>query len=177
MISKIDLLTERVATYLRGLGDLDGIPVVTYHNGDLQASIEASIGTKGLCVLVTASRAVPSAYRTRVPFFEAVTLDLNIVENLLVNAGTAGTHTNAFALAEAAARALQDWCPLPDDPANRYFVLRCDPRGFTEVTAPVSLSGNVNKAVLNSVLSAVNAASAQGLCIVSAGFVIPCLAT
>ena len=177
MNSKIDLLKERVATYLRGVGDFDGIPVVTYRNGDLQSSIEASVGTTGLCVLVTVRQATPSAYPTRVPFFEAVGIDLNIIENLAVNMAPGGTNTDAFALAEAAARALVGWCPLADDPANRFFVLRCDPAGFTEVTAPVSVSGNVNAAVLTSVLSAVNASSAQGLCIINARFLTPCLAT
>ena len=177
MNSKIDLLKERVAIYLRGLGDFNGVPVVTYHNGDLQSSIEASVGTTGLCALVTVRQATPSAYPTRVPFFEAVALDLNLIENLVVNTGPGGTGVNAFALAEAAARALQGWCPLPDDPANRYFLLRCDPQGFTEVTAPVSLSGEVGSAVLNSVLNAVNASSAQGLSIISARFLTPCLAT
>ena len=111
------------------------------------------------------------------PFFAPVPLDLNLVENLLVNTGHDGTHLNAFALAEVAARALQGWCPLADDPANRYFVLRCDPEGFTELTAPVSLSGNVGAAALNSVLGAISASSAQGLSIVSARFLVPCLAT
>ena len=69
------------------------------------------------------------------------------------------------------------WCPLADDPANRSFLLRCDPEGFTEVTAPVSVSGNVNAAVLNSVLRAVNASAADGLCIINARFLTPCLAT
>ena len=177
MNSKIDLLKERVATYLRGLADFDGVPVVTYRNGNLQDSIETSVGTNGLCVLVTVRQAKPSAYPTRVPFFEVVTLDLSIIENLVVNTAPGGAGIDAFALAEAAARALQGWCPLADDPANRYFLLRCDPKGFTEVTAPVSASGSVNAAVLSSVLSAVNASSAQGLCIISARFLTPCLAT
>ena len=176
MNSKIDLLKERAATHLRGLADFDGITVVTYNTGDLQSSIEASIGTSGVCVLVTVAQAVPSAYPTRVPFFESVMLDINIIENLLVNTGPGGTNTNAFALAEAAARALQDWCPLGDDPANRYFVLRCDKRGCTEVTAPGSLSAGTSVEMLTSVLKAVTASSAQGLCIVSARFITPCLA-
>ena len=162
MNSKIDLLKERAATYLRGLADFDGINVVTYHTGSLQSSIDTSINTAGLCVLVTVAQAVPSAYPTRVPFFESVMIDISIIENLLVNTGSVGTHTNAFALAEAAARALQNWCPLGDDPANRYFVLRCDPRGFTEVTAPVSLSAGGSVQTLNSILNAVSASSAQG---------------
>ncbi len=177
MNSKIDLLKERAATHLRGLADFDGINVVTYNTGDLQSSIDASVNTNGLCVLVTVAHVVPSAYPTRVPFFEPVAIDISIVENLLVNTGPGGTHANAFALAEAAARALQNWCPLGDDPANRYFVLRCDARGFTEVTAPVSLSAINNVETLNSVLRAVSASSSQGLCIVSARFAVPCLAT
>ena len=177
MNSKIDLLKERVAARLRGLGDFDGVPVLTYRDGDLQATIETSVGTTGLCVLVTVRQALPSAYPTLVPFFEPVTLDLNLIENLLVNTGPGGRGTAAFALAEVAARALQGWCPLSDDPANRYFLLRCDPVGFTELTAPVSASGNVNAAALNSVLGAINASSAHGLVIVSARFLVPCLAT
>jgi hypothetical protein len=104
----IDQLQQIIVDRLTSDPRLAGIDVYYEKTKDIGSQIELALGTlKGICIVVTPPVSKSSKGNIPGPYFDDVTIDVNIPENPLLNEGATGTKKSSSYVAEIVAGRLQ----------------------------------------------------------------------
>ena len=106
----IDDLQQDIVTRLEGESQLSGIPVLCELVHDVASKIETALGSVGgICIVVTPPVCNVGKPNLPGPYFDSVTLDINIPENPPINQAAAGKKLTASHVAELVAKRLHRW--------------------------------------------------------------------
>jgi hypothetical protein len=104
---QIDQLQQDVVDRLTASKELAGIEVIYEKTKDIENAITQALGPmKGICIIVTPPVCTVERPNLPGPYFDGVTVDVNILENVIINQGASGTKKTASYVAELVAKQL-----------------------------------------------------------------------
>ena len=127
-LSQLETLREAVAAQLRGLGEFNGLSILTRSDGDIVNMVEEQISRTGVSIEVFIKSARPTQSQSFAVRFDPAVIGVAVYEQVLVNQDpNTGTGMGAFFLIEQILAALKLWTPpgsgsvLMPDPAGPQY--------------------------------------------------------
>lgn len=105
-------LQQRCYDRLKGINYFAKIPVVTEYKHDIEQELKMALGKLGVAVLILTPEASVNLHQDcPFPFFDKITIVVQIAEHPVVNRATTGLHHPASEVAEMVALHLHNWKP------------------------------------------------------------------
>lgn len=106
-IGNLEEVQDSLANLLKAQAEFSRLPVLTEKQKDIESEIERALGALdcGACLIIVTPKATVTKPNLPGPYFDNVSIVVRVVENVLINQGTAGTQVPASQLAEQVAHA------------------------------------------------------------------------
>lgn len=106
-IGNLEEVQDSLANLLKAQAEFSRLPVLTEKQKDIENEIERALGSLdcGACLIIVTPKATVTKPNLPGPYFDNVAVVVRVVENVLINQGSAGTQVPASKLAEQVAHA------------------------------------------------------------------------